>query len=392
MGAGDSARQDFPGLTIGGLNMNMPTPSGAAPRMYAYTGDRSATPPVMPAANLPSPALHLPQPPALAPGAFGPREVSDSVLKASTGASCKAYRFKVATTADPSGAMELFAEMATQHEIREDSTLILLMAGGSNNGSYWDWPLEPDKHSFVKHATAAGFVTLNLDRPGYGKSDRPDPKVMDFRHQADAIRQVVAHLKSGAIGHRFNRVIVNGHSMGGMVAWHVAVHPTPADAVIVSGVGHDLSSMAMDAVFNALQPVEEHPCFGLGSGLEPGYFIKRLSSELPTSGHDFYTTLFQDTVMLAELHAIKPDSEDYGITRGIRVPVLFALGQQDLRWCTTTGDCATDPVFVDEPGKYLEDTDFTAFIVPEAGHLINKDPGAIFFFEKAILWMQSRGF
>jgi len=215
---------------------------------------------------------------------------------------------------------------------------------------------------------------------------------MDFRQQADAIRQVVAQLKSGALGHRFKRVIVNGHSMGGMVAWHVAVHPTPADAVIVSGVGHDLSGQAMDRVNSALQAVEDHPAYGLGNGLPPGYFVKRLSPELPASGHDLYTLLLQDTVMLAELNAIRPDSEDHGITRGIRVPVLFALGQHDLRWCTTTGDCATDPVFTEEPGKYLPGTDFTSLLVPEAGHLINKDPGAGVFFEKTVAWLQSRGF
>ncbi|WP_342131256.1 alpha/beta hydrolase [Hydrogenophaga sp. OTU3427] len=365
----------------------------ASPRLSTYSGHRVATTHMESAADAqPAQTISLPQPPAAAPGALGTREVSASVRKAATGASCKAYRFRVATTATPSGTMELFAEMATQHEIHEDSTLILLMAGGSNNGTYWDWPLDPARHSFVKHATGAGFVTLNLDRPGYGKSDRPDPTLMDFRCQADAIRQVVVQLKSGAIGHKFKRVIVNGHSMGGMVAWHTAVHPTPIDAVIVSGVGHGLSDMAMDAVRHALQPVEEHPSFGLGSGLEPGYFIKRLSPDVPTSAHDLYTTLFQDTVMLAELQAIKPDSENLAITRGIRVPVLFALGRRDLRWCTTTGDCATDPVYVDEPENYTEGTDVSAFIVPEAGHLINKDPGAPFFFEKVIAWMQLRGF
>jgi len=188
--------------------------------MSAYAGhggaSAQATPAMEPLAQ--APAMSLPEPRALAEGDFGPRAVSASVNKAGTGISCRAYRFRVAAPAAPGGAMELFAEMATRHAIDEDSTLILLMAGGSNNGSYWDWPLDPERHSFVRHATRAGFVTLNLDRPGYGKSDRPDPTRMDFRQQADAIRQVVAQLKSGALGHRFKRVIVNGHSMGGMVA------------------------------------------------------------------------------------------------------------------------------------------------------------------------------
>lgn len=367
------------------------TPPGTR-RLSAYTTHTATAAHRTPDIGGRAEALLLPDPVPVAPGAPGARAVSASVLKRSTGASYRAYRFRVATQDDGGGTMELFGEMATQHPLRDDSTLVLLLAGGSNNTTYWDWPLHPERHSFVQHATAAGFVTLNLDRPGYGKSDRPDPTTMDFRTQAQAIRQVVEQLKNGAVGHRFRRVIVNGHSMGGMVAWHTAVHPTPADAVIVSGVGHDQPGMSMDAVFNAVQPVEEHPSYGLGTGLLPGYFVKRLSPELPATGHDFYTSLLQDTVMLAELQAIKPDSEDYSITRGIRIPTLFAIGQHDLRWCCTTGDCATDPVFVNEHQKYAEGTDFTRVLIPDAGHLINKDPGAGFFFEQAIGWMKARGF
>lgn len=364
----------------------------ATPRLSSYSGDRETSSPATAHAPTLQAPLQLPTPPDFEPGAPGPRAASPSVFKAATGASYRAYRFRVTSPTDPDDTLELFGEMATQTDIRDDSTVVLLLAGGSNNGTYWDWPLEPALHSFVKHATDAGFVTLNLDRPGYGKSDRPDPTTMDFRRQADAIRQVVEHLKSGAIGHKFRRVVINGNSMGGMVAWHAAAHPTPADAVIVSGVGHDLSTKAMGAVSNALQPAEEHPSFGLGSGLAPGYFIKRLSPDLPATGHDFYTTLFQDTVMLAELRSIQTDSQDHSITRNIHVPVLFALGRHDLRWCSTTGDCETDPVFLQEPRYYREETDFTAMLIPDAGHLINKDPGAGFFFEKAIDWMQSRGF
>lgn len=368
------------------------SPSPDTQRLSAYTNHLKPAPSGDHAAgSLPEP-LPLPEPPPLAPGSPGARAVSASVRKAATGVSCRAYRFRVTTGGDGSDTMELFGELAIQHPLREDSTLVLLMAGGSNNTTYWDWPLHPERHSFVKHATAAGFATLNLDRPGYGKSDRPDPTTMDFRTQARAIRQVVEQLKNGAVGHRFKRVVVNGHSMGGMVAWHTAVHPSPADAVIVSGVGHDQPGMSMDAVFAAVQPVEEHPSYGLGTGLRPGYFVKRLSPDLPATGHDFYTSVLQDTVMLAELQAIKPDSEDYAITRGIRIPTLFAIGQHDLRWCCTTGDCATDPVFVKEHEKYAPGTDLTRFIVPQAGHLINKDPGAGFFFEKTIAWMVSRGF
>lgn len=335
--------------------------------------------------------VSLPLPTAVTALRDKPRVMSDTTDATTSGASCRTYRFPVKLDPLGSETIEVSGVVATRRPLTEDTTIQILLAGGSNNGSYWDWPLEPEKHSYVRHATLAGFATLNLDRPGYGHSDRPDPAKLDFKVQAYVVHQVVEHLKQGSLGFNFKRVVVNGHSMGGMVAWHVAADYPGIDAVVVSGVGHNLSDLAMGAVFKALVPIEDHPRYGRGTGWAPGYFVRRLSPILPSSATDWYTSMLEDTVMIAELNAIGTDSRTYSITQRIDIPTLFALGQHDTRWCSTTGDCATDPAFLDERNYYKPGADFTAFIVPDAGHLINKDAGAQAFFERVTGWLNERG-
>lgn len=336
--------------------------------------------------------IALPEPPRLTQeNARGARASSTVRYGKISDASCRAYRFPVRMPGTDE-AIELHGELATRLPLDQISCLQVLLAGGSNNGSYWDWPLEPEAHSFVRHATKHGFATLNLDRPGYGKSEHPDPTRTDFASQGDAVRQVVRQLKEGALGHSFKKVVLNGHSMGGMVAWHAASGSDLVDAVIVSGVGHNLSDEAMRYVNANIVPIEEHPSYGLGLPWAPGYFARPISDHPPTDAVDFLTCMLQDTVMAAELFSMVPDSRNAAITRGIRAPVLFALGEKDLRWCTTTGDCRTDPAFLEEAKYYQSDVDFTSCVVPNCGHLTNKDPGAYQFFETVTDWLRRRGF
>ncbi|WP_454763609.1 alpha/beta hydrolase [Cupriavidus campinensis] len=320
------------------------------------------------------------------------RATSKTVFDKSSGVFYRTYKFSVKLDPDSEERTELHGELATTQDITANTTVQVLVAGGSNNGIYWDWPMNPEVHSYVRYATKMGFVTLNLDRPGYGKSDRPNPELMDFATQGYMVGQVIDQLKQGALGHKFSKIVLNGHSMGGMVAWHCASKHHGADAVIVSGVGHNLSEEAMRIVRAAVQPIENHPGYGRGMGWEPGYFARTMSSKVPESAVDLFTLLLQDTVMIAELNTMERDSKDYSITENIRVPVLFALGQYDKRWCVSAGECSLDPVFLNESKYYSPEIDFTSFIVPQAGHLINKDPGAPIFFQAVSEWLQKRGF
>src|ERR1700761_7316660 len=49
----------------------------------------------------------------------------------------------------------------------------VLIPGLTYGASYWNFPLDPGRYSYVRAATAAGFATLALDRLGTGPSSHP---------------------------------------------------------------------------------------------------------------------------------------------------------------------------------------------------------------------------
>lgn len=308
-----------------------------------------------------------------------------------SGAVCRSYKFVVSLGDNEADSIELSGELASKLPLSEVTTLQILIAGGTNNSAYWDWPIDPDKNSYVKHATDQGFATLNLDRPGYGKSDRPDPLRTDFAVQAEAMQQVVQSLRDGSLGHRFQKIVINGHSMGGMVAWRTASAHRCVDAVIVSGVGHNLPDIAMKLVLEGVEPIEGHPRYGEGMGWPKGYFARKFNPALFQIPEASIASFFEDTVMDAELQAIYTDSRTQGITENIQCPALFALGEYDTRWCTETGVCSTDPAYLNEPQHYDPATDFTSFIIPGSGHSNATDGGTEFFAEQVGKWLHDRG-
>src|SRR5262245_18319792 len=49
----------------------------------------------------------------------------------------------------------------------------VLVHGGSYNQTYWDWPQDGAKYSYVRRALADGRATFAYDRLGVGKSSKP---------------------------------------------------------------------------------------------------------------------------------------------------------------------------------------------------------------------------
>lgn len=74
---------------------------------------------------------------------------------------------------------------------------------------------------------AAGWRAIAWDAPGYGESAAPAR--FDWAHLADAVAVLLDHLA-------VERVVLVGHSMGGMIAQEVAArHPARLRALVLSG-------------------------------------------------------------------------------------------------------------------------------------------------------------
>ncbi|MFC3450377.1 alpha/beta hydrolase [Amycolatopsis speibonae] len=143
--------------------------------------------------------------------------------------------------------------------------------------AYWDWPFQPRRYSYVDSATRPGYATLNLDRLGYGRSSRPDPETLDFAAGGEAVHQVVAQLRP-----RFRTIVLNGHSMGGLVAERAAERGG-VDAVIISGIPRDRPGGQAKAA-SPFYPAELDPKFA-GKPWAAGYFTTRPGTRAQTFHH-----------------------------------------------------------------------------------------------------------
>ncbi|MGQ0632133.1 MAG: alpha/beta hydrolase [Sporichthyaceae bacterium] len=116
-----------------------------------------------------------------------------------------------------------------------DAATLYLHAVTQGEG-YWNMPIKG--YNFAQEMAKKGHVSVTVDRLGYGKSDRVPGLESCFGSQADTSNQVVQALKSGdytaakGTAPSFDKVIVGGHSAGGLTATILAYAFDDADGMI----------------------------------------------------------------------------------------------------------------------------------------------------------------
>ncbi len=340
----------------------------------------------------------------LAAGPAGAAEVEwppvttlDADADSPSGADCTDLSFPVRQFESDSNVQRVFGQFCSSGDVDDNTPVQVLVHGGTYNHAYWDWPYEPEKYSYVAAATAMGYATLNIDRLGFGRSDHPLPVALDFRVAAYVTHQIVQHLRTGALGPRFKKVILNGHSMGAMTAQREASAYQDIDAVIVTGVGHNLAPKGAAHIAPTTYPADLDPKFT--GKLPPGYLTTLPGNRARTfvqpgdydPGIEPVEEELKDTVSPTEVTGIVADSRDPSITRGIEAPVLYALGQHDLLWCPTTADCTTDPQFAAERSFYGPAARFSSYVVPDSAHSVNVTTSAPLFYQETFRWLEEIG-
>lgn len=336
-----------------------------------------------------------------APAVGTPAAIGSAPAQSPSGADCRGYLVPVTRTADDTARHSVYAELCLRGELAADTPVQVLLHGGTYDHSYWDWSYQPQTYSYVEHATKAGFATLNIDRLGYGQSDRPDPHSVDFQVGGYVVHQLVQRLRGGGFGHRFHTVVLNGHSMGGIVAERAAALGD-VDAVIVSGIAPSPGGGPDEADDNGppsggdptypFYPAEEDPKFA-GEDWPTGYLTTRPGTReqifLFEGTYDRAVVpveeSLKDTLTFAELQSVRPgpDTPEGSGTAAspipADVPVAHVLGRYDVIACSS-GDCLTDPA--------AEGADQ---IVAISGHSINISRGAPQFYEWTIEWLAGQG-
>lgn len=311
--------------------------------------------------------------------------------------------------------------------IVQGKTIQVLVHGASFDHNYWDFPVKPNKYSYVKYMTDAGYAVLNLDRIGYGDSSRPfgdDLHTLDLHVAAYTVHQVVKVLHSGfffvsgfgPVGLLRERVELVGHSIGSLVVAIEASTYKDVDAVIQSGISHfpgpagfasfGLAEQAcLDAKFAGL------PCDADVSNPPTGFGYEVDVPVLPFPPFgDTWSFLFFQGVVEPQVFAkaeelrqtftaaeIADITVSLGIpdpttdaTTGINVPTLLVNGTLDSLICQP-GYCDTDAVlYANEASHYAPEACFEAKVVVGSGHVLNLHQVAPTWFGIAKTWSDRR--
>jgi pimeloyl-ACP methyl ester carboxylesterase len=316
-----------------------------------------------------------------------------------SGAACLNYYFPVYDNPGEATVHKVFGQLCTMDPKKLGQQPVqILINGGTYNHTYWDWPYDPDRYSYVRYATERGFTTLNIDRLGYGLSDHPHASTLNFDVAGYVTHQLVEYLRRGALGRRFKTIVLNGYSMGGLTANVEAATYNDVNAVVTHAVGHGLiTPAATPRLASAFHAAELDPKFDTDPwtlGYQTTIPRQRALFYGPLGTYDpenlVYEESLKDTLSEAELIEIATRSYEPNITKRIKVPVLFALGRYDKIWCATTDDCTTDPEAKNEHNYYRPGV-FTEYIVPDAGHAVVTSYGGRLFFAKTIDWLAQYG-
>jgi pimeloyl-ACP methyl ester carboxylesterase len=245
-------------------------------------------------------------------------------------------------------------------------------------------------------ATQHGYATLNIDRLGSGNSDRPNALTLNFDVAGFVTHQLVTALRAGSVGPQFEKVILNGHSMGALAAQNEASRFHDVDGLIVTGIGHNSTAAGPPPSLLDFYPASLDPKFvtdlstlGYLTTL-PGHRAHAFigAGTIEPGMNAVEETTMKDTFSPVELVALILDTSDSSkLTFGIRAPVLYAQGQYDAIWCGGTGDCNTDPQAAKESKYYSPGVSFTRVVIPKAGHSVNSSITAPQFYDASFSWL-----
>ena len=280
-------------------------------------------------------------------------------------------------------------------------TVEVLVPGLTYGASYWNFPLDPARYSYVRAATAAGYATLAIDRPGTGASGRPPAAEATATSEALALHQIVTALHAGQIGPApFRRVVLVGHSFGSDIALREAAAYADVSGLVITGwltAGNLAGHLRVRSSYET--GIAQEARFG-GVSLPAGYVTTRPG----TRGADFYNTAYASAAVMAEDESLKQPVTSgelatvaapvpHAMTRRIHVPVLLAVGQDDALNCNSAIpglSCAgAAAVLARERGNYSPQACLQAYVLPRAGHSMNLHPDAPAWFAAATRWART---
>lgn len=309
---------------------------------------------------------------------------------------CRQVAFTVNLSPGDSTDYDMAAWLCARGSLH-DKTIQVVIHGATFDHNYWNFPLEPETYSYVRHMTRAGYAVLNLDRIGYGLSDHPpDGLDLDLHDGAFTIHQVVQALRGGhmvvpGFGRvRARRVQLVGSSLGSFISVIEASTYHDVDGVVLSSYSHTVGQGGIDS-FGLVIPAQDDPKF---ADLP---YVNYLSEAPGARAFLFYhlpnidphvaalDTALRQTWTVGELNDIVPA---LGEPADIHVPTLVVDGDYDTIACNIT--CSGTGWLDNEASFYPEDACPEVEIIPDAGHALTLHENAPEFFAVVEEWSDRR--
>lgn len=276
-----------------------------------------------------------------------------------------------------------------------DKTVQLLISGHTYDSTYWDFPYEPGTYSYVDAAVDAGYATLNIDRPGVGKSDVPDdPALLTTPSQSYVAHQLVEALRAGEIADtQVEKIVLVGHSLGSAIALHEAGAYGDIEAVVSAGLGG--TNPAFIPTLQSYQyPANQDPKF---PDLPDGYVTTMPGKR----GDSFYNTAYAEQAVIDEDEKTKqpgtpqaiitiPEARSPQVAENVRMPVFFTVGEKDALYCDANNPeipCSTKEQVIERERQYFTNACLDAYVQPDAGHDGNLHPNAPDMFKAVNVWL-----
>lgn len=303
---------------------------------------------------------------------------------------CARHELAVTLTSNPGAAQYRLAGWLCR-PARPATTVQLLIPGLTYTHRYWTGP--DQRTDYTAAALAAGDAVYLLDRISTGASDRPPADQVTTTTEATVTHQTVRALRDGTLG-RFTRVVSVGHSYGSVIAMAEAATYHDVDALVLTGLLHDIRIDAMTRFTTDLYPAAADPKFTdtappdgyltTRPGSRAGYFLEPRTAVRGAAGWDEQT---KTTATTGEL-TFTPDDE-LAYSRAITVPVLFVMGQTDTLFCGTGQPCTTPAdICQREHTAFPPGTPLAAATIPRTGHSINLHRTAPLAFTAITTWLR----
>jgi pimeloyl-ACP methyl ester carboxylesterase len=260
------------------------------------------------------------------------------------------------------------------------ATVMVLVPGATYNGSYWNFPYEPDIYNFRQAMNGAGYATFVIDPLGTGQSSRPPSALVTTLVQAVAVHDVIRTLRDdGMDGIRFSKLILGAHSLGSAAAILEAGTYHDENALLLTGISHSANVGGFAALLTSLEPAVLDPALA-GQRYDPGYLATRAGTRQSL----FYAPQTTDPAVVAQDEATQdvvsaaeiPDAvlASFGpLSALITAPVLLADGQDDRFFCSPlTGNCDSAATLkASEAPFFAAAPCLDTYVLPGAGHDLN---------------------